>query len=115
MAEVLPVMYGIRNCDTIKKARAWLEQHSIPYQFHDYKKQGVDRLELTAWVAELGWEQLISPLLLRGELQVIPPHVLPAPQTFYLICKPSDELTSSARMLRDWIIAEARKITDEPS
>jgi len=60
MAEVLPVMYGIRNCDTIKKARAWLEQHSIPYQFHDYKKQGVDRLELTAWVAELGWEQLIN-------------------------------------------------------
>jgi arsenate reductase len=60
MADVTPVMYGIRNCDTIKKARAWLEQHAIPYQFHDYKKLGVEREQLTAWVAELGWEQLIN-------------------------------------------------------
>lgn len=63
----------------------------------------------------LGWEQLISPLLKRGDLQVITPHVLFAPQKFYLICKPEDELTPSARMLRDWIIEEARQISDEPS
>ncbi|OIQ32918.1 MAG: LysR family transcriptional regulator [Alphaproteobacteria bacterium MedPE-SWcel] len=63
----------------------------------------------------LGWEQLIRPVLNRGDLQIIAPHVLSAPQKFYLICKPEEELTPSARMLRDWIIAEARRVSDEPS
>ncbi|MFY1710420.1 LysR substrate-binding domain-containing protein [Tritonibacter mobilis] len=63
----------------------------------------------------LGWEQLISPLTDRGDLHVIPPHVLSAPERFFLVSKPEEELTPSARMLRDWIISEASQITDEPS
>ena len=53
-------MYGIKNCDTIKKARAWLEQRGIAYVFHDYKTSGLDRARLTAWVDELGWEALLN-------------------------------------------------------
>ncbi len=53
-------MYGIKNCDTIKKARTWLETHAIDYRFHDYKAEGIDRERLTAWVAGLGWEVLLN-------------------------------------------------------
>lgn len=53
-------IYGIRNCDTIKKARAWLEGHGIAYAFHDYKLSGVDRAGLEAWVAEHGWEAVLN-------------------------------------------------------
>ena len=60
MSESLPVMYGIPNCDTIKKARNWLKSHDIEYQFHDYKKQGTDENQLTSWLQELGWEKLIN-------------------------------------------------------
>jgi len=60
MPENVPVMYGIPNCDTIKKARKWLTQHNIDYQFHDYKKLGTDELQLQNWLQELGWEQLIN-------------------------------------------------------
>jgi len=54
------VMYGIRNCDTVKKARAWLEGHGVAYAFHDYKSGGVDRELLEAWSRELGWEALLN-------------------------------------------------------
>ncbi len=53
-------LYGIPNCDTMKKARHWLAEHGIAYEFHDYKKQGLDEALLRAWVAELGWERLIN-------------------------------------------------------
>lgn len=53
-------MYGIRNCDTIKKARAWLDARGIGYAFHDYKNAGVERDRLAAWCAELGWETLLN-------------------------------------------------------
>ncbi len=53
-------MYGIPNCDTLKKARQWLEQHEIEYRFHDYKKEGIDESRLRAWVDELGWELLLN-------------------------------------------------------
>ena len=53
-------LYGIANCDTMKKARSWLDAHHIEYVFHDYKKQGVDKTELNRWVAELGWETLLN-------------------------------------------------------
>ncbi|MCJ2184173.1 arsenate reductase [Novosphingobium sp. 1949] len=46
--------YGIPNCDTVKKARKWLEAHGIDYTFHDYKKEGADPEKLAAWVAEAG-------------------------------------------------------------
>ena len=53
-------MYGIRNCDTVKRARAWLEEHHVAFDFHDYKSAGIDRERLTSWVAELGWERLLN-------------------------------------------------------
>ena len=53
-------MYGIKNCDTVKKARAWLEAHHISYAFHDYKNAGIDRERLAAWSADLGWERLLN-------------------------------------------------------
>ena len=53
-------MYGITNCDTVKKARAWLGQHGITYRFHDFKKQGVPAAQVDGWIAQLGWEKLIN-------------------------------------------------------
>lgn len=53
-------LYGIRNCDTMKKARAWLDAAGIPYDFHDYKIAGIDRGSLERWSAVLGWEALIN-------------------------------------------------------
>jgi len=53
-------IYGIKNCDTMKKARAWLEAQGIAYHFHDYKAEGIDRARLQAWVKELGWETVLN-------------------------------------------------------
>lgn len=53
-------LYGIRNCDTMKKAWTWLDQHGVAYDFHDYKKAGIDRPKLEAWAAEVGWETLLN-------------------------------------------------------
>jgi Spx/MgsR family transcriptional regulator len=53
-------LYGIPNCDTVKKARAWLDAAGIAYRFHDYKKAGVDEAALRRWVAALGWEALVN-------------------------------------------------------
>lgn len=53
-------LYGIPNCDTVKKARAWLEAHDIEYEFHDYKKLGVDAPLLAKWMAKAGWEKIIN-------------------------------------------------------
>ena len=53
-------MYGIKNCDTIKKARGWLDAQEIVYRFHDYKAEGIDRERLERWCRELGWEVLLN-------------------------------------------------------
>lgn len=53
-------MYGIKNCDTIKKARAWLEARGVAYQFRDYKTAGIERERLGAWCRELGWESVCN-------------------------------------------------------
>jgi arsenate reductase len=53
-------LYGIRSCDTMKKAWTWLDQHGVAYAFHDYKKEGVDRATLEAWVGQVGWEVLLN-------------------------------------------------------
>jgi arsenate reductase (glutaredoxin) len=53
-------LYGIPNCDTVKKSRAWLDAHAITYQFHDFKKQGVPVKALQDWIAALGWEALVN-------------------------------------------------------
>ena len=56
----MTTIYGIANCDTMKKARAWLDGHGVAYAFHDYKKAGLPEALARAWVAELGWEALIN-------------------------------------------------------
>ncbi len=53
-------LYGIPNCDTVKKARTWLDAKGIGYTFHDYKKQGADAAKLERWVADAGWEKLLN-------------------------------------------------------
>ena len=53
-------LYGIKNCDTMKKARAWLDAHGIAYEFHDYKLRGIDRPRLERWCREAGWEALMN-------------------------------------------------------
>lgn len=53
-------LYGIPNCDTIKKAKKWLESQGVEYQFHDFRKDGLDASLLETWVDELGWETLLN-------------------------------------------------------
>ncbi len=53
-------IYGIKNCDTMKKARAWLAEHGVDYAFHDYKTRGIDRPRLEKWAGLLGWETLLN-------------------------------------------------------
>lgn len=53
-------LYGIKNCDTMKKARAWLDQRGLVYNFHDYKTAGIDRDRLLRWVGKVGWEVLLN-------------------------------------------------------
>lgn len=53
-------LYGIPNCDTVKKARVWLDQHGVAYEFHDYKKAGIDAERLGRWVDEHGWETVLN-------------------------------------------------------
>lgn len=53
-------LYGIKNCDTVKKARAWLSGRNIEYTFHDYKTAGIEAARLQRWCTELGWETLLN-------------------------------------------------------
>lgn len=53
-------LYGIKNCDTIKKALKWLEAEGVEYQFHDFRKDGLDADQLKGWVSELGWDVLLN-------------------------------------------------------
>ena len=53
-------IYGIKNCDTMKKARAWLDQKRVAYEFHDYKAAGIDRATLESWAKKVGWEVLLN-------------------------------------------------------
>lgn len=53
-------MYGIKNCDTIKKARKFLETNKIEYEFHDFREDGLNPIQLRSWIKELGWEKLIN-------------------------------------------------------
>ncbi len=53
-------IYGIKNCDSMKKAFTWLDERDIPYEFHDYKKAGVPREQLVAWCKTLGWKTLLN-------------------------------------------------------
>jgi Spx/MgsR family transcriptional regulator len=53
-------LYGIKNCDTMKKARTWLDGHAVRYEFHDYKVSGIDAGTLARWVGQVGWETLLN-------------------------------------------------------
>jgi arsenate reductase len=53
-------IYGIKNCDTMKKARAWLDKHGVDYAFHDYKAAGIERTQLEQWAKKVGWETLLN-------------------------------------------------------
>ena len=53
-------LYGIKNCDTVKKARKWLDAQGIDYHFHDFRQDGLERDAVAGWVAELGWETLLN-------------------------------------------------------
>jgi len=54
------ILYGIPNCDTIRKARHWLDDHHLDYQFHDYRKQGISKSLLQGWIKKADWESLIN-------------------------------------------------------
>ena len=56
----MPTIYGIKNCDTMKKARAWLDDHGVKYDFHDYKSDGIERARLEGWIKKAGWETLLN-------------------------------------------------------
>ncbi|MBU1313349.1 MAG: ArsC family reductase [Alphaproteobacteria bacterium] len=53
-------IYGIKACDTMKKARTWLDDHGVAYHFHDYKTEGIDRTRLEQWVGAAGWETVLN-------------------------------------------------------
>lgn len=53
-------LYGIANCDTVRKARSWLEKHHIRYQFHDFKKQGLEPEQAWHWMQQAGWDRLVN-------------------------------------------------------
>jgi arsenate reductase len=57
---MVTTLYGIRNCDTMKKARSWLDGHAVRYEFHDYKVAGIDRARLERWCRQVGWETLLN-------------------------------------------------------
>ncbi len=56
----MTTIYGIPNCDTMKKARTWLDAHKVTHDFHDYKKAGIDKARLEGWVKQVGWEVLLN-------------------------------------------------------
>jgi len=60
VSDLTITLYGIRNCDTIRRARAWLDGHAVAYAFHDYKVMGVDRARLERWSGVVGWEKLLN-------------------------------------------------------
>ena len=60
LSHPIPTVYGIPNCDSVKKARTWMDQHADAYAFHDFKKQGVPPDALDLWLAQVGWEVLVN-------------------------------------------------------
>ena len=56
----MTTLYGIKNCDTVRKARKWLDAHNIEYTFHDVRSDGLDKKDLSSWVKSVGWETLLN-------------------------------------------------------
>ena len=63
--EPMTTIYGIKNCDTMKRAFAWLKDHHVDYEFHDYKKAGVTEAMLESWSAKAGWEKLLNTVTMK--------------------------------------------------
>jgi arsenate reductase len=59
-SDMAVTIYGIKNCDTMKKARTWLDEHKVGYAFHDYKASGIDKDTLQKWAKKAGWEKLLN-------------------------------------------------------
>ncbi|GAA5444975.1 protein YffB [Microbulbifer sp. NBRC 101763] len=53
-------LYGIKNCDTVKKARKWLEKNGVDYQFHDFREDGMDNVPLKDWLENFGWQEVLN-------------------------------------------------------
>jgi arsenate reductase len=53
-------LYGIKNCDTVKKARKWLDKHGVEYKYHDFRENGLEQEAVTTWIEELGWQNLVN-------------------------------------------------------
>jgi arsenate reductase len=60
MGAAMTTLYGIKNCDTMKRARVWLDAHKVAYAFHDYKASGIDKATLASWARQVGWETLLN-------------------------------------------------------
>lgn len=56
----MTTIYGIKNCDTMKKAFRWLDEQNVAYVFHDYRKEGLERATLENWIKQLGWEKVVN-------------------------------------------------------
>ncbi|MFN2348826.1 MAG: ArsC family reductase [Thioalkalivibrio sp.] len=56
----MTTLYGIKNCDTVKKARKWLDEHGVDYRFHDFRADGLEAKQLDAWIRAVGWETLLN-------------------------------------------------------
>ncbi|MCX4188059.1 Spx/MgsR family RNA polymerase-binding regulatory protein, partial [Methylophaga sp. OBS4] len=54
------ILFGIKNCDTVKKARRWLDENNVAYQFHDFRKEGLDQATIEGWLTSVSWETLLN-------------------------------------------------------
>lgn len=84
-------LYGIPNCDTMKKARKWLANKGIEYQFHDYKKLGINEAMLREWVGKVGWETLLNRrgMMWRKVPQEVKDHIDEASAVELMLATPS--------------------------
>jgi len=56
----MTIVYGIKNCDSVKRARRWLDEHGVDYRFHDFRADGLTKAQLKGWIAAVGWETLLN-------------------------------------------------------
>ena len=104
------IVYGIPNCDTVKKARAWLQEQGLAYQFHDFKKQGVPAERLPAWMAAVGWEKLLNRqgTTWRKLDATVQAGVTDAPSAATLMCEQPSVIK---RPVVEWQGGPARDVT----
>ena len=79
-------LYGIKNCDTVKKARRWLEDHGIEYQFHDFRQDGLDKKQLSGWVEQLGWEAILNKRSTTWRWFSVVAAYMPSRKRFIAVC-----------------------------